>query len=358
MATLRKLDSNKKSTLNRIRYLCCSGHSAITLAPLFFKYLNQLIPHDLHAFALTSASAVPYMYYHSGLDQRFIDLLQHEVEIFLDPKTEGHMRWLDTPTLPKSGNLLRPDEQYFQSNNYQIMVRGSGVHHTLDLRLEQSNKPSGGVSLFRGVGSSFSEQDSYFLSQVGQYIEYALQHQTTLRNEFNFDVEQAMLILDPNSEVIMMTDSVKDLLNLLAIHYDFWEPNKALPKICYQVINELKYGVQLPQTRIDIPNGILNIRAEWMFSPLQQDRCIALHLKHELPRSLFIWTKLENADLSPQQCQVAYLLVTGNSKQDIMHKLEISPAVLKDCIKAIYLTFHVHSLAELIDYASRWSLKY
>ncbi|RLL48695.1 hypothetical protein D9K79_04460 [Acinetobacter cumulans] len=52
MATLRKLDSNKKSTLNRIRYLCCSGHSAITLAPLFFKYLNQLIPHDLHALHL------------------------------------------------------------------------------------------------------------------------------------------------------------------------------------------------------------------------------------------------------------------------------------------------------------------
>lgn len=358
MASLHKLDSNKKGTLNRIRHLCCSGHSAITLAPTFFKYLNQLIPHDLHAFALTSTSAVPYMYYHSGLNQRFMHLLQHELEIFLDPKTESHMRWLDTPTLPKSGNLLHPDEQYFHSNNYQIMVRGSGVHHTLDLRLEQCAKPCGGISLYRGIGSNFSEQDSQLMFQVGQYIEYALQHQKTEPKEFTFEVEQAMLVIDQNSEIVMMTATAKDLLNLLAIHYDFWEPSKALPKACYRVIQELKYGILLPQTIVEIPNGLLSIRAEWMSSPRQKDQWIALHLKHELPRSLLIWNKLENTDLSPQQCRVAYLLMTGGSRQDILHQLEISPAVLKDCIKAIYLTFHVHSLAELIEYASRWTLKH
>jgi DNA-binding NarL/FixJ family response regulator len=349
------VENNRRGILNRIRNLCCTGQSIITLTPLLFKYVNQLIPHDVHAFALTSSTTIPYMYYHSGLNEQFVHLLRSNIELFLDPKTEQHICWLSNPKLPKSGNLLCPDDQYYLSNNYQMMVRASGLHHTLDLRFELFGTPCGGLSLYRGIGLGFTEQDAKLLEKVGQFIEHALQYQDTDYTKYALELEQAMFIVDQNNDILMMTDSAKSLLSLLEVHYDCWEYGKTLPKTCYQIINELKYGINIPKIMVNIPDGVLIIRAEWMNSPFKDKQWIAIYLNHQLPRSMLIWTKLESSGLSPQQCLVAYLLITGEEKKSIMEKNSISPSVLKDCIKAIYQTFNVHSLTELIDIAHRWT---
>ena len=57
---------------------------------------------------------------------------------------------------------------------------------------------------------------------------------------------------------------------------------------------------------------------------------------------------LQKTDLNAQQSSVAFLLLTGLSKNMIQAQLSISDAVVKDCIKSIYQYFSVHSLDELI----------
>lgn len=354
--SFRKHDRSRRGTLHRLRNLCCTQLPLLTIAPDIFHYLNVLIPHDAYGMALTYPSGEPYILYYKNLNPQSMRYVQENTELFLNLKTESHIRWLNCPTLPKVGNLLRPDDPYFHSLTYQMIVRQSGLHHTLDLRLERNHIPAGGLTLYRHMSHPFSQQDHHLLEQAGIYIEYALNHQMNEKDDDTIDADQALLIVNVQNELVMMTDAAQELLNLLPIHYDFWEPYKALPKSCYQVINELKYGQNIPKLNLTIPNGILTLRAEWLNAQNTVESCIAIHLKRSLPRSLIILKKLEELELSPQACQVAFSLITGMSKNEILEKLVISPAVFKDCIKAIYQSLDVHSVSELIHFASQWNM--
>ena len=352
--SFRKSDRTRLGTLHRLRNLCCTQLPLLTIAPSIFDYLNFLIPHDAYGMALTYPNGEPYILYYKNLNPQSMRYVQENTELFLNLKTESHIRWLNCPMLPKVGNLLRPDDPYFHSLTYQMIVRQSGLHHTLDLRLERNHIPAGGITLYRRMSQPFQLQDHRLLEQAGVYIEYALNNQMEDGDDV-IESDQALLIVNSQNELVMMTDAAKDLLNLFPIHYEFWEPYKALPKSCYQVINELKYGQQIPKLSLTIPNGILTLRAEWLSSQNTTDTNIALYLKRSLPRSLIILKKLEALDLSPRECQVAFSLITGMNKSEILQKLSISPAVFKDCVKSVYQSLNVHSVSELITFASQWT---
>ena len=346
-----KIELGKRKVLHRLRHLCCSGHPLIMIMPDVCKLIRQLIPNANTGLGLVHPNGMLYAFYNESTDTKLLALMMNHPELFMDFKTEPHLTWFTTTSMPKCGNALHSTPEYFRSNTYQYLIRPSSCDASLEVRLEVNQIPAGGLVLHREPKSHFHKTDIPLLLHVARYMEFALsgEQDNLFTLESCIGTEQALIIVTPQYDIMWMTEIAAQLLQQIPLSCQFWQPNAALPICCLNVIYQLQYGEDLPQMQIIIPNGILQIRAEWLKNASENHRMIALHLKKVLPKSLLYWQKIQNSDLSPQEAHVAYLLVTGLSKPVVRAQLGLSEAVMKDCMKSIYQYFNVHSLLELID---------
>ena len=339
----------QRDALYRLRTLCCSGLNTISIAPDIFQYVHKILPNEACALFLTDPLGMPYMFYHEDSPESARSLFQNEPQLFIGNHEYNIFKIANAPI--KSGYFLHPDEEYFSSHTYQNLVRASGHHHTLEVRLDVLSKTAGALLLFREPTSKpFQSTDLPSINQISRYIEYSLNTDSIEQSFLSpIETEQALIIISPeNYEIQFSTLSAELVLKEIPLIHNFWQKGKPLPIICTQLIQQLCHGFQLPETTVKIPSGHLYIRAEWLNAQQPAHRLIVLHLKKFIPRSLLLWQFLQKTDLNAQQSSVAFLLLTGLSKNMIQAQLSISDAVVKDCIKSIYQYFSVHSLDELI----------
>ncbi len=353
-SALHKKPQSKRGAMHRLRSLCCAGHDPMMIAPDIFALLHHLIPNAACAIFLTQPNGMPYAFYHEDSDEGARSLFQNQPQMFLGGAEHNVFKIVGEANQPKCGGLLRPAMAYYASNTYQYLVRPSGHHHALEVRLETDHVPAGALMLFREPGCGFSEADIPILNNAARYIEFALKAEFDRSPELNaVDIDHAMIMISAEGMPMYMTGMAAQLLQMIPLSHNFWQQGQILPVICLDVVRQLQAGHGLPQSQISIPEGLLQVRAEWLHGANQAKAMIALHLKRVIPKSLACWRIVQASDLSPQQADVAYLLVTGITKPVIRARLGISEAVLKDCIKSIYQCFAVHSLLELVDYVNQ-----
>ena len=75
------------------------------------------------------------------------------------------------------GQLLAPPRSYFRSNTFQLLVRASGHHHSLDVRLEPDGTAAGMLALFRPPGRGFDAAEAAQAQRIGLHLEHALRAQ-------------------------------------------------------------------------------------------------------------------------------------------------------------------------------------
>ena len=351
---LHKRTPSRRGAMQRLRSLCCAGHDPMMIAPDIFALLHQLIPSAACAIFLTQPNGMPYAFYHEDSDEGARSLFQNQPQMFLGGAEHNVFKIVGDASQPKAGGLLRPAVEYYSSNTYQYLVRPSGHHHALEVRLETDHVPAGALMLFREPGCGFSDADIPILNNAARYIEFALKaefdHSTALES---IDIDSAMVVITTDGMPLYMTDMAAQLLQMISLSHNFWQQGHVLPVFCLDVVRQLQAESGLPQSQIAIPEGLLHVRAEWLHGVNQAKAMVALHLKRVIPKSLACWRIVQASDLSPQQADVAFLLVTGIAKPVIRGRLGISEAVLKDCIKAIYQCYNVHSMLELVDHVNQ-----
>lgn len=339
----------QRDAMYRLRALCCSGFDTISIAPDIFQYVHKILPNEACAIFLTDPHGMPHMFFHEATNENARALFQNEPQLFVGNQEYNTFKIANASI--KSGYFLNPDQSYFYSNTYQQLVRASGHHYALEVRLDVAHQNAGALILFREPSSrSFQQTDLPTINQVARYIEHSLNCDGR-ENHFsgNIEVDTALIIVNAQTnEIQFFTPKAQFILQEIPLIHNFWQKGKPLPNICIQLIQQLSYGTQLPETILKIPSGYLSLRAEWLNAQNDSEHLIALHLKKIIPRSLTLWQFIQKTDLNAQQASVTFLLVTGMSKKMIQAQLTMSDAVLKDCIKLIYQCFSVHSLEQLV----------
>jgi hypothetical protein len=324
----RKKNSRQWASL---RILCTGGLHLMTLVPDALELVRELIPN--------SAS------------QLF--LLAHE-EAAWPPDARGEFNF---------SGVLPPPNGYFYGNTADFGAAAPGTaDHVLEVPLESAGKRLGTITLLRHRGPAFDADDLEDLGRVANYFEYALKTAPEPAAGLSGVIEdEAMLLATTAGEILFLSDSAGALLDQLASQERQVFDRKTLPPFCMRLLESVvhgdRYPWRLPSHTLALAGGALEARAQWMraggasaldTSSIVHSRMVGIFLKFVVPMQLRIWRALGSVELSPQQTEVAFWMGVGGGRDAARAKMDLSDAVLRDCVKAVYDKFGCTSEAGLL----------
>ena len=332
----------------RLRMLCCTGTDAVSLAPAAFSVIAELVPNASSALFLTTHKGVPQARVHEDCPEHVTQLcLHHDSGLFDGPNDPTYPRLYSGPR--KVGQMLAPPANYYRSNTYQLLIRASGHHHSLDGRLEVDRQRLGMIWLFREPGAGFSPRETADMARITTYFEHALRASRPAWDEEDRAVEcEAMLVANARGNVLFASPEAQQLLNAIPLVGTEWPDRRRLPPVCLRLIDILRddasHPGRMPAISLPLPGGTLEVRAQWLGAPggddaveaMAAEQLVGIVLTRTTPMSLRIWRNLEGAALSPTQLEVAYWMAMGSGRESARARMSISEAVLRDCVKAIY----------------------
>ncbi|HWP18151.1 MAG TPA: hypothetical protein VNO84_03395 [Burkholderiaceae bacterium] len=334
----------------RLRVLCCSGLDPVAAAPDAFALIREIVPNAAGALFLTSPQGVPHAFFHEDSPASAQRLFLEEPHLFRGPGEYNVFRLVGEPGGAKVGQLMEPPADYWRSHTYQLLVRASGHHHTLDARLEVDGHPAGLVSLFRPPGSGFREDDRDAMARVAAHLEQALRTAPApAGGPTDAAVAEAMLVCTPQGRLLHASARAMSLLQQLPLAGTQWPDRKELPPFCRELIRRLHDAdnpdLPLPHATRAVPGGHLQVTAQWL-APVTDppgvntaDALVGILLRHHVPAELRAWRRLNRSDLSPRELEVAFWLRRTGSRQAVRERLGLSEAVMRDCVRAVYAEY-------------------
>jgi hypothetical protein len=350
----------------QLRALCHSGLDPVTLAQDAFTHLHTLLPNAASALFLTTPQGIPQRFFHEDSPDAVRTLFQNEFHLFSGPNEINVVQIVGHPNDHRPGRLLRPPSNYYRSNTYQMLVRASGHHHALDVRLSHRHGTAGGASgagaimLFREEGTAFNASELDDLVHLGRLFEHNLSVDPMACEPWQHgETQDALVVAHTSGKVAWLSDEAARLMAQIPLSGQAWRHSMHLPPVLMALVRALQSPslATQPRTHLAIPGGWLHAHAQWLNPPLpEQDNTgalVGLMLRRVVPRQLRYWRALTQAPLSPRQFEVAFALATGGSLQAVRSQLDISDAVLKDCVRAVYQHFSVNSPSALAEHLAQ-----
>lgn len=302
----------------------------MTIVPDAFALVRELIPSTAATLFLHADAAEPGEQRHR----------EHEDPIEALPPPNGYY-FSDSPTF----GPLRPRD----------------YEHSLARTLSRGNEDFGTVTVYRDSGPAFDADDSEDLGRVATYFEYALRNACAPAAGLSGVIEdEAMLLATTSGEILFLSDSAGALLDQLASQEQQVFDRELLPPFCQRLVESVVYGDRypwrLPSCTVALAGGALEARAQWMSAggvsagalDAHHSRTVGIFLKYVVPMPLRIWRALNKVELSPQQMEVAYWMGVGGGREAARARMDVSDAVLRDCVKAVYEKFGCTSEAGLL----------
>lgn len=359
------MPQKKNSRLwSRLRVLCCSGLDLMSMVPDAFAIVHELIPNAASALFLTSHDGVPHGFFHEDSPEEARNLFLNEPQLFIGPGEYNVFRLVGTPGAAKIGQLLHPPKWFFHSNTYQLLVRASGHHYTLDARLEVDGRRAGVITLYREPGTGFSAQDADDLARVAVHFEHALKSGTMSSRQPPGIVEhEAIILANTDGKPLFISQAANELLAQIPLAGPQWPDRRILPAFCMRLIDVLRdserHPWSMPNHALALPGGILQVSAQWL-NPMGtasaagalaagERGLVGISLRQSMPLPLRVWRNLSRAALSPQQMEVAFWMALGGGRDAARARMAIGEAVLRDCVKAVYDTLGCTSQEELVS---------
>lgn len=339
----------------KLRLLCCSGLDLLTIAPDALRYVRQLIPCETAAVFLTSERGeVEASFQEEGLHV-VADICMREPQLFAGPQ-EFSTQWLmSSRSGIRHGKLLNPQEAYFSSNTYQLLVRGSGHAHVLDGLLRHDGRDRGILALYREPGTAFSREQLVDLAQTCTMLEHA--RHADLPDDSTGLQCGSMLVADTSGRLLYASpDAVAALADISKVGR-FW-PNKAfIPEFLRGVTSCLQttdFHAPMPRVRIPVPEGELECVASWL-APAgaralagTEAPLVGITLSHRKPSRLAVFHKLAQAQLTAREMEVAFWILQGGKPETAKSSLGISPSVYRDCARIVYQSFGCRDRQQLL----------
>jgi hypothetical protein len=318
--------SRKKNSRQwaRLRILCSGGLHLMTLIPDALELVRELIPNSASQLFLLAARAPDDV---------------HEANVL---------------------GVLPPPNGYFYGDSVDFGVAPSEARaraaHVLEVRLGPASTPFGTLTLLRDAGPPFDTDDDEDLGRVANYFDHAMRNAAAAGNGLSGVIEdEAMLLATTNGDILFLSDSAGALLDQLASQEQQVFDRRTLPPFCLRLVESVVYGERypwrLPAGTLELAGGVLEARAQWMSAGAHDaihSRTVGIFLKFVVPMPLRIWRALGSVELSPQQMEVAFWMGLGGGRDAARSRMDVSDAVLRDCVKAVYEKFGCTSEAGLL----------
>lgn len=326
--------SRKKNSRQwaRLRILCSGGLHLLTLVPDAFDLVRERVPNSESQLFLLADR----------------EMAQHPSDRAVDLNFSG---------------VLPPPNGYFYSDAAQFgRAPASTAEHVLEVPLEIKGARVGAITLCRNHGQPFDPEDAHDIKRVASYFEQALKTGPEPAAGLSGVIEdEAMLLATTAGEILFLSDSAGALLDQLALQERQVFDRKTLPPFCMRLLESVVYGDRypwaLPSHTLALAGGALEARAQWMraggacaldTADMVHGRMVGIFLKFVVPMPLRIWRALGSVELSPQQTEVAYWMGVGGGRESARANMDVSDAVLRDCVKAVYEKFACTSEAGLL----------
>jgi hypothetical protein len=319
--------SRKKNSRQwaRLRILCSGGLHLMTIIPDALELVRELIPNSASQLFLHAPRA------------------PEEVQ-------EANVLGV----LPPPNGYFYGDSASF--TNIAPAEARARAAHVLEVQLGSNAAPLGTVTLLRDEGPAFDQDDEEDLGRVANYFDFALRNADSEGAGLSGVIEdEAMLLSTIGGDILFLSDSAGALLDLLASQEQQVFDRRSLPPFCLRLVESVVHGERypwrLPAGTLDLAGGVLEARAQWMSSGGQDAihrRTVGIFLKYVVPMPLRIWRALGSVELSPQQMEVAFWMGLGGGRDAARSRMDVSDAVLRDCVKAVYEKFGCTSEAGLL----------
>ncbi len=320
--------SRKKNSRQwaRLRILCSGGLHLMTLIPDALALVRELIPNSGSQLFLHAERAAP------------------------------EARAAHVP------GVLPPPNGYFYGDSVDAAVAPHAARararQVLEARLGSAAHPLGTLTLLRDGGPAFDRDDEEDLGRVANYFDYALRHAAAAGAGAGLAgviEDDAMLLATTGGDILFLSDSAGALLDRLASQEQQVFDRRTLPPFCLRLVESVVFGERypwrLPASTLALAGGLLEARAQWMSAGAHDalhGRTVGIFLAFVVPTPLRIWRALGSVELSPQQMEVAFWMGLGGGRESARANMDVSDAVLRDCVKAVYEKFGCTSEAGLI----------
>jgi hypothetical protein len=265
--------------------------------------------------------------------------------------------------------VLPPPAGYFYSDHAGFNAPSAPPVHVLEVPLMEQ-KAGGGrrrgeIVLWRDGGAPFDRHDEEDLQRVAGYFEQVLHNAPELGTGGAGVVEdEAMLLATGDGQILYLSDSAGALLDQLAAQERQAFDRRTVPPFCMRLVESVVHGDRypwlLPLGILAMAGGFLEARAQWMSvggaaalhtlgDPGAASRTVGIFMKFVVPLPLRIWRAIGSVELSPQQAEVAFWMGVGGGRESARANMEVSDAVLRDCVKAVYEKFGCSSEAGLLE---------
>jgi hypothetical protein len=329
--------SRKKNSRQwaRLRILCHAGLDLMTIVPDAFGLVRELIPNSsAHLILRPQLPAQPAPGAAPGQDDAVF------------------------------AQVLPPPQGYFYSDHAGFVEPASAPVHVLEVALKSAGNTRGEIVLWRKEGTPFDHHDEEDLERVAGYLEQALRHAPELGAGGAGVIEdEAMLLATGDGQILYLSDSASALLNQLAAQERQAFERRTLPPFCMRLVESVVHGDRypwlLPLGILAMGGGVLEARAQWMSVGAAAalhagagdaaSRTVGIFMKFVVPLPLRIWRAIGSVELSPQQAEVAFWMGVGGGRESARANMDVSDAVLRDCVKAVYEKFGCSSEAGLLE---------
>jgi len=307
---------------------------------------------------------------HAGLDLMTIVPDAFGLVRELIPNSSAHLVLRPQPAQPAPGDalytqVLPPPEGYFYSDHAGFNAPAAAPVHVLEAALAPGGRRCGEIVLWRDGGAPFDHHDEEDLARVAGYFGHVLRNAPELGAGGAGVVEdEAMLLATGDGQILYLSDSAGALLDQLAAQERQTFDRRSVPPFCLRLVESVVHGDRypwlLPLGTLAMGGGVLEARAQWMSvggaAALHMvadagaaSRTVGIFMKFVVPLPLRIWRAIGSVELSPQQAEVAFWMGLGGGRESARANMDVSDAVLRDCVKAVYEKFGCSSEAGLLE---------
>lgn len=294
----------------------------------------------------------PVGYFHEDAPPMPRELFQNQMKLFEGP---GEMSafWLARQTGKSIGRLVDPPASFFDSNVYNLLIKGSGHRHTLDVRIDVDGVGRAVFGLFRIADDPFRPSEIDAIRVIQPLFARAIVNGQSGPHWTPDHSSRASLAVSADCEMLMACSSGAARLlansSLIGQHLSCDPARLSRPP---RFISALLQGANLAAPRSEtypVPGGRLSVRADWMgevgSDPTRGFWSVELQML--TCREIEMVDVVLGRKLSPLQKEVALYALLGGERKNCAERFALSAASLKIHLRAILREFDSPSWNDL-----------
>ncbi|ASE40272.2 hypothetical protein CEP68_12590 [Brevundimonas vesicularis] len=332
-----------------LRMLCRPGIGLAAIAPRVCRLAREIVGAEAASLFWLDENAMPLGFFHEDSPEEARFLFVNEFERLFVGEGEINVFALAQARGRSCGHLLTPPASYFRSNTYNLLVRPSGHHHCLDLRIDD---PCGGQAvllLFRGDNPAFNDDQVAALAAFEPFLRRA---GTSGRAQWRSQIANSgHLLFDPATGLICaMSDTAETMLrdsNMVGQGLDLGGRLESAPRFLTSLYQPLVESGEAAAC-IDVPAGRLSVKATLLRSRESQDQVLAT-LNYETPSEIALIDPVLAKRLSPLRSEMLLFAAAGGARDAVSDALDISKEATKKHLAEIYRVMDVKRWDDLAE---------